>query len=281
MNIDPRIFSEPAWDGNNQPGKTILLRAEQGFGDVFQFVRYAPMVRARCGKIVLECQAELADLMRGVKGVDVVAVRNQGLPHFDFHAALLDLPRLLGTTLTSIPADVPYLSAEPARVEKWTKIFAGDPPGMRVGLCWSGSPSFANNNARSLFLRDMDPLADLSGVTFVSMQKGAAAPQVADSTLRLKVIDHKPPLDFNETAAMLASLDLVITVDTSVAHLAGALGRPVWVLLAFAPDWRWMLNRPDSPWYPTMRLFRQSNPKEWGPVVDAVAGELSKLTAQR
>ena len=282
LNIDPRNFSEPAWDGSNQPGKTILLRAEQGFGDVFQFVRYAPMVRERCGKVILECQAELAELMRTVRGIDLVAVRNQGLPPFDFHAPLLDLPRLLGTTLRSIPADVPYIGADPARVEEWSQLLANDPPGRRVGLVWSGNPQHGNDRNRSIFLRDLEPLAAVANVTFFSLQKGAAATQASDSTLKIKVVDHTPRLsDFSETAALLMNLDLIITVDTSVAHLAGALGRPIWVLLPFAPDWRWMLDRTDSPWYPTMRLFRQPRPTQWEEVIRSVATALQNIDGRR
>jgi hypothetical protein len=180
-------------------------------------------------------------------------------PSSTFHAPLLDLPRLLGTTLRSIPADVPYIAADPARVEKWSQILAGDPPGKRVGLVWSGNPHHGNDRNRSIYLRDLEPLAGCPGVTFFSLQKGAAGSQASDSTLKIKVVDHTPRLtDFSETAALLLNLDLIITVDTSVAHLAGALGRPIWVLLPFAPDWRWMLDRADSPWYPTMRLFRQT-----------------------
>jgi tetratricopeptide (TPR) repeat protein len=275
LKIDPRNFSQSLWDGSPQPGKTILLRAEQGFGDVFQFVRYAPMVRQRVGHVVLECQAELAELMRTVRGIDTVAVRNQGLPPFDVHAPLLDLPRLIGTTLTTIPADVPYISADPARVENWAQILAADPPGKRVGLVWSGNPHHKNDRNRSILLREFEPLADLDGVTFLSLQKGAASGQASDSTLKLKLVDHTPRLtDFAETAALLSNLDLIITVDTSVAHLAGALARPTWVLLPFAPDWRWMLKRTDSPWYPTMRLFRQSQPGQWEPVIGAVSEAL-------
>jgi tetratricopeptide (TPR) repeat protein len=277
LNIDPRNFIEPPWDGTPQPDKTILLRAEQGFGDVFQFIRYAPMVRQRCKQIVLECQAELAELMRAVKGIDVVVVRNQGLPPFDFHAPLLDLPRLLGTTLTTIPAEVPYLSADPARVEKWAQIIATDPPGKRIGLLWSGTPHHGNDRNRSITLRQLDPLAGIKGVSFMTLQKGAAATQVSDSTLKLRLVDHTPRLtDFGETAALMQHLDLIVTVDTSVAHLAGAMARPVWVLLPFAPDWRWMLDRSDSPWYPTMRLFRQPQPGQWDPVIRAVGSAFSE-----
>jgi len=220
--------------------------------------------------------------MQTVKGIDAVAVRNQGLPPFDFHVPLLDLPRLLGTTLETVPAAVPYLSADPARVERWRDILAGDPPGLRVGLVWSGNPHHGNDRNRSVLLRDFEPLADVPGVTFVSLQKGAAASQASDSTLRLKVVDHTPRLiDFGETAALLANLDLVVTVDTSVAHLSGALARPTWVLLPFAPDWRWMLERTDSPWYPTMRLFRQPAPGQWAAVVRSVKTELGRMEGRR
>ena len=279
LNIDPRNFSQPKWDGTPQPGKTILLTAEQGFGDVFQFIRYAPMVRERCGQVVVECQAELAEMMGTVRGVDVVAVRNQGLPAFDFHTPLLDLPRAFGTTMETIPAEVPYLFADARRASQWAELLAGDPPGMRVGLVWSGNPAHGNDRNRSIFLRELDPLADIAGVTFFSLQKGPAAAQTGDSTLRLKLVDHTARLsDFAETAALLSNLDLLITVDTSVAHLAGALARPVWVMLPFAPDWRWLLDRDDSPWYPTMRLFRQPAPDDWRTVVARVAEELPRET---
>jgi tetratricopeptide (TPR) repeat protein len=275
LKIDPRNFSQPAWDGSTQLDKVVLLRAEQGFGDTIQFIRYAPLVRERCGQVVLECQAELAELMRSVNGIDLVAVRNQGLPYFDLQSPLLDLPGVFGTTLETIPASVPYLSADPLRKEMWSGILAADPPGKRVGMVWSGNPQHGNDKNRSIPLKAFEPLADLAGATFFSLQKGPAAGQLADSTLSLELVDHSARLtDFSETAALIANLDLIITVDTSMAHLAGALGKPIWVLLPFAPDWRWMVDRNDSPWYPTARLWRQPCIGDWGSVLAAVAAAL-------
>jgi hypothetical protein len=278
LKIDPRNFREPEWDGSVQLDKILLLHAEQGFGDTFQFIRYAPLVRERVGQVVLECQAEVAELMRTVDGIDVVSVRNQGLPVFDMHIALLDLPRAMGTTLETIPAFVPYMEANRQRVTAWAEVLAADPPGKKVGIVWSGNPQHGNDRNRSMSLRDLEPLAEAPDVTFLSLQKGAAAAQLGDSTLRLRPIDHMARLtDFSETAALLENLDLLITVDTSVAHLAGALGRPVWVMLPFAPDWRWLIDRSDSPWYPTMRLFRQPGIAQWQPVIRDMVMSLREL----
>jgi tetratricopeptide (TPR) repeat protein len=278
LKIDPRNFREPEWDGSVQLDKILLLHAEQGFGDTFQFIRYAPLVRERVGQVVLECQAELAELLRTVSGIDVIAVRNQGLPFFDMHIALLDLPRAMGTTLETIPAFVPYMSANAEKVKAWSELLAADPPGKRVGVVWSGNPAHGNDRYRSMSLRELEPLAEVEGVTLYSLQKGAAAAQLGDSTLHIRPVDHTARLtDFTETAALLENLDLLITVDTSVAHLAGALGRPVWLMLPFAPDWRWLLDRTDSPWYPTMRLFRQTAIGQWQPVVNDIVAALREL----
>src|SRR5439155_4420202 len=183
---------------------------------------------------------------------------------FDLHASVVSLPMLFRTTLETIPSSVPYLWPSPDRVEAWNQILAEDPPGKRVGLVWSGNPKHGSDRRRSIPLRDFEPLAALPQIMFFSLQKGPAAGQMSDSTLRLRLIDHTARLrDFHETPALIAQLDLVITVDTSVAHLAGAMGKQVWLLLPFVPDWRWMLGRDDSPWYPMMRLLRQPKIGDW------------------
>jgi tetratricopeptide (TPR) repeat protein len=274
-----RTFAQPAWNGEDVAGKTFLIHTEQGLGDTIQFVRYAPMLAARGARVIVECPPDLADLLRTVKGVAEVIARPKPLPPFDVHAAVLDLPRLFGTTLETVPADVPYVAADPTRADKWREELSSDviPRGPRVGLVWSGNPKHANDRNRSIPLREFEPLAALTNINFFNLQKGPAAGQMSDSTLTLKLIDHTAKLhDFADTAALISQLDLVIAVDTSVAHLAAALGKPVWVLLPKVADWRWMLERPDSPWYPTMRLVRQSTAGEWADVVGEVTAELKK-----
>jgi hypothetical protein len=227
---------------------------------------------------MVECPPDLADLLRTVPGVDRVTARPNALPPFDVHAGVLDLPRLFGTTLETIPANVPYLSVDEKRIAAWRDVLASDPPGKRVGLVWSGNPKHTNDRNRSIALREFESFADLTHLNFFNLQKGPAAGQMSDSTLRLKLTDHTARLhDFADTAALIAQLDLVITVDTSVAHLAGALAKPTWVLLPKVPDWRWMLERPDSPWYPTMRLLRQQAAGDWSSVVGSVTAALRAL----
>ena len=279
-----RKFEQPAWTGEDVADRTFLIHTEQGYGDTIQFIRYAPLLAERGAKVVVECPRDLVDLLRTVKGVAEVIARGHALPPFDLHAPVLDLPRLFGTTLATVPANVPYVAVDPARGEKGfaelTSMSA--PPGPRVGLVWSGNPNHANDRNRSIPLREFEPLAALTHINFFNLQKGAAAAQMSDSTLQLKLIDHTARLhDFADTAALIAQLDLVITVDTAVAHLAGALGKPVWVLLAKVPDWRWMLERTDSPWYPTMRLFRQTVTGEWQAVAAIVADELRRTLSER
>jgi tetratricopeptide (TPR) repeat protein len=277
LNIHGRSFPQPAWDGRSDlTGNTILIHAEQGIGDTIQFVRYAPLLADRGARVIVECPPDIATVLQTVRGVARVIPRTESLPSFDLHAPLLDLPRLFGTTLETIPSTLPYLAADRERTINWmTELSSVAGVGKRVGLVWSGNPKHNNDKNRSLPLRAFEPLAALSHITFISLQKGPGAAQLTDPTLNLKPIDPTPRLhDFADTAALIKQLDLVITVDTSVAHLAGALGQPVWVLLPHNPDWRWMLDRTDSPWYPTMRLFRQSVPGQWEPVIRAIAEEL-------
>ena len=260
------------WRGEDLTGRTILLYAEQGLGDTIQFVRFVPQVAARGGRVILQAQRPLLGLLRGLEGVAELIGARQAPPAFDVQAPLLSLPWILGTRLDTIPARVPYLAAEPERVARWRAI-VGAGAGPSVGLVWAGNPRHWRDRARSLPARRMLPLLDHAARWF-SLQVGAGAenlPALAPD----RVTDLAPRLtDFSETAAALTALDLVITVDTAVAHLAGALGRPVWLLLPFSPDFRWLLGRDDSPWYPTMRLFRQSEPGDWDGVIARVAAAL-------
>ena len=275
LNLHNRTFPQPLWTGENIHRKTILLHTEQGLGDTFQFIRYAPLLAADGAKVLVECPPDMTGVLKSVAGLSEVIARHSPLPPFDVHASVLSLPMLFGTTLETIPAQTPYLFADPDLVAKWTDLLTSDPKGRRVGLVWSGNPKHVNDQNRSIPLRMFDPLATLTDHTFFSLQKGPAASQLADSTLKLRPVDHAARLiDFSQTAALISQLDLVITVDTSVAHLAGALGKPTWVLLPKVPDWRWMLDRTDSPWYPTMTLFRQPTIGDWASVIGEVHREL-------
>jgi tetratricopeptide (TPR) repeat protein len=269
-----RGFSQPQWDGSDLGGRTILLHAEQGFGDTLQFVRYLPMVKQRGGRILFGCDPSLHQLFHGQFAVDEWEMPGHESPKFEVHCPLLNLPMVFGTTLQTIPSAVPYLAAPPESKQKWAERLAGI-KGIKVGLAWAGSPKQANNRNRSIPPEMLSPL-QIQGVTLISLQKGTAAKPSPGSPV---MIDWTEELtDFAETAGLIANLDLAITVDTSIAHLAGAMGKPVWVMLCFAPDWRWLLDREDSPWYPTTRLFRQPNPGDWQSVVGRVKDALLKLT---
>jgi hypothetical protein len=277
-------FFRTFWDGGNLAGRTILLHDEQGFGDTIHHARFLPLVKARGGRVILRCQPALGRLLAGLDGADQVLgiARGEPLPAFDVHAPLMSLPHLLGTTLATIPANVPYLRPSPDDVTRWAARLAADPdlPDFRVGLVWAGSPLHANDSRRSLSLDALEVLAQ-PGASFYSLQKDAAAAAAATPPAGLRLIDLGPNLhDFAETAAAVSRLDLVITVDTAVGHLAGALGRPVWLLLSAVHDTRWMTEREDTPWYPTMRLFRQRPGETWGPVLQRVRAELATAARQ-
>ena len=275
-----RAFAQPLWLGERPlAGKTILLHAEQGLGDTLQFCRYAPLVAAQGGRVVLEVQKPLVDLMRGLPGVAAVVARGEPLPDFDLHCPLLSLPLAFGTRLDTIPAPIPYLHAPADRAAVWDARLGRKRP--RVGLVWSGNAGHKRDRARSIPLYALMPLFDLDA-TFVSLQKEVRAADAAVLKQTAKMVDAGAELEtFADTAALIAQLDLVVAVDTSVAHLAGALGKPVWLLLPTAPDWRWLTVREDSPWYPTARLFRQSDTRAWGPVVTRVRAALEEMIASR
>ena len=261
---------ERNWDGADLDGRTILLHAEQGFGDTIQFARYVPLVMHRGGKVIVACQRELVRLLEHLSGVERVMPIDDPLPGFHVHCPLMSLPLVFGTDRASIPANVPYLAADPASVAAWAKRVS---PGakLNVGLAWTGRPTHPDDRNRSIPSNALAPLAAVSNVSFHSLQPGSLT-----SNSGFDIIDHTDRLgDFADTAALIANLDLVITADTAVAHLAGAMAKPVWLMLPFAPDWRWMLSRDDSPWYPTMRLFRQLVPHDWRSVIANVCRALA------
>jgi tetratricopeptide (TPR) repeat protein/glycosyltransferase involved in cell wall biosynthesis len=254
---------QPMWDGSDLSGKTILLYAEQGFGDTIQFIRYVPLVAQRGGTVIVECQPLLVRLLQTVAGIDRVIPRGEVLPKFDVQAPLLSLPHLFGTTLDRVPAEISYLSAKSSELK-----LGESPVQFKVGLVWAGSPTNRNDRHRSCRFADLAPLLQIPGVCFYSLQKGDRASELQQCSAATSVIDLSDQLnDFADTAAAVAQLDLVISVDTAVAHLAGALGKPVWLMLCTDPDWRWLLDRSNSPWYPTVRLFRQSHAGDWSTVI--------------
>ena len=270
-------FPAPSWEGEDLQGRTLLIHAEQGLGDSIQFIRYAEMLAARGARIVVACDEALMPLFRRVAGVTEAVDKNGKLPPFDMWIDQMSLPRVTRTRLETIPAPTSYLSADEARVAAWQRELGG---GIKVGLVWAGNPQHSNDRRRSIPVDLVPPLVDIAGVSFVSLQVGSRSKDVERLT-PAPVFDATPRLtDFMETAALVANLDLVVAVDTAVAHLAGGMGRPVWTLLPFDPDWRWVVSRPgDTPWYPTMRLFRQPQPSDWPAVISAVAGELRRLAA--
>jgi tetratricopeptide (TPR) repeat protein len=271
----------PRWQGESLSGKTLLLFGEQGFGDTLQFIRYAPRLKELAARVTLACQPALAPLMSRQPYLDKVGVLGGQMSRADCDLLLplLSAPYVLGTTASTIPSAVPYLTADPALVAKWQQELSAI-DGLKIGIAWQGSRGFPLDRWRSIPLAHFAPLARSPGVQLVSLQKGFGAEQVAAVDFHL--IDLSPQLDesagpFMDTAAVLSSLDLVVTSDTAIAHLAGALGVPVWVALQFSPNWRWLVDREDSPWYPTMRLFRQTAFGDWPSVFQRMADALPAL----
>ncbi|TAL04548.1 MAG: glycosyltransferase family 41 protein [Rhodospirillaceae bacterium] len=277
-----RNFSQPLWNGTTDlDGMTILLHGEQGLGDTIQFCRYAKHVADRGGRVLLEVPSMLTSVLHNLAGVAEIVVAGSALPHFDCHCPLLSLPLAFGTRLDSIPADVPYLEASPIKILRWSnRLGKGRSDALRVGLVWSGNPTHVNDRNRSM------PLATLlhaipPGVEIFSLQKEI---RLEDrNTLRANkhvVNSGKLLKDFDDTAALISLMDVVISVDTAVAHLAGALGAKTWLLLPFVHDWRWLMNRNDSPWYPTMQMFRQPAYNDWDSVVASVNAALTDLSRE-
>tara|TARA_Y100001934_G_scaffold30697_1_gene33956 strand:+ start:36 stop:1415 length:1380 start_codon:yes stop_codon:yes gene_type:complete len=273
----PCNLDGPEWKGEDIAGKTLLVYAEQGFGDTIQFVRYLPLLAGQGATIVFECQAPLVRLFQSspvFEGVTIVSRVVDPLPAYDLQAALLSLPHLTGVAL--VPADTPYL-VPPADRPRIANRFKN----VHVGLVWAGKPSHRNDRNRSLALSDLAPLLELPGVHYYSLQLGDPAETAAASGFSALIRDQRPVItDFADSAALLGSLDLLITADTAPAHLAGALCRPVWTLIPFAPDWRWQTGRTDTPWYSTMTLFRQTEPRRWDDVVLRLRAALEARIAE-
>ena len=269
-------FAQPQWRGEPIRGARIYVYAEQGLGDTLQFVRYVPMLAELGAEVVLEVQPPLLTLLEGLHPAVQVIVKGERPHKVDWHSPLLSLPGAFGTDLSNIPAPAPYLRADAGKCAAWShRLAAGS---LRVGVVWTGNPEHTRDRLRSIPFSQFRRLTHIAGATFYGLQKGLTAIQREEVASERSVVDLGAELqDFNDTAAIVANLDLVITVDTSVAHLAGALGKPVWILLPHAPDWRWLRERADSPWYPTARLFRQTAAGRWDRVLDQVALELQKV----
>jgi tetratricopeptide (TPR) repeat protein len=274
-----RNFGGPHWLGEDDiAGKTLLLHSEQGFGDTLQFVRYAPLLAARGATIILEVQAHLKALLSSMAGVSAVIARGEPLPPFDLYCPLMSLPLAFRTQGETIPANVPYIAADRGRVAHWAarlSDFAGE---TKIGLVWAGNASAnAIDARRSMSLNEFAPLAGLTGIQFFSLQKGEPAAQALNPPESLALFDPTAELHgFEDTAALIANLDLVISVDTATAHLAGAMAKPVWILSRFDGCWRWLDGREDSPWYPTARLFHQKAPGRWDGVVARLRDALAR-----
>ncbi|MGH7176382.1 MAG: tetratricopeptide repeat protein [Tepidisphaeraceae bacterium] len=266
-----REFSAPRWDGLPAPDRTILVHAEQGFGDMIMFARYFSLVAKRARRVILECYEALAPLLKTVEGVSEIVISGQPLPAFDLHAPLLSLPRLLRES----PPAPPYVSVDHVRAPSWQERLH-DVSRPRIGVAWCGSRTQIADK-RSIPVDQFCRILATTRGSFISLQKDLI-PEESDALSRARVHDFAQHLhDFADTAALIGELDLVVSIDSSVAHLAGAMGKPVWVMLAYSPDWRWMLGREDSMWYPTARLLRQSRPRDWSGLSDRVARALADL----
>src|SRR5262245_33560821 len=277
--VSRRPFPQPEWDGSPLAGRTVLVHAEQALGDTLQFIRYAPLARRRGGVVVVECQPPLVPLLRGCPGIDRLLARGEPLPDADFQVPLLSLPGVFRTTPATVPAEVPYLFADAGLVERWRREL-GDASAFKVGIAWQGNPNFPGDRLRSVPLAQFAPLARVAGVRLFGLQKAPGREQIRAAAMRFPVTDLGDRRDereaFLDTAAVMKNLDLIVTSDTAIAHLAGALGVPVWVAVSVGPDWRWLMDREDCPWYPTMRLFRQRQLYDWDEVFERMAAELQR-----
>jgi len=273
----PKAFRRPAWLGETPlAGKTIVLHAEQGLGDTVQFVRYVPRLAQMGARVVLEVPPVLKELFGGLDGVTTVIGRGEPLPPYDAHCPLGSLPLAFRTDVASVPAEIPYLRATESHLAKWRPRLEAL-PSPRIALAWSGNASHPNDRNRSLSLAQLEPLLSTPGLSFISVQRELRDGDAETLTRDPRILNLGPELnDFSDTAAVLTLTDLVISVDTAVAHLAGALGRPAFVLVPFQPDWRWMLDRDTSPWYPAMRLFRQTTIGDWESVIARVRAALPR-----
>jgi hypothetical protein len=272
-----RKVQRPEWEGEAIPGQTLLIHDEQGFGDTFQFIRLLHLAKQRSGaRIVLEINQETLPLaQRSMDMLSGIMPRGQLPPAFDVHCQMMNLPLALGLQLSDLPGAMPYLKPDASRLARWRERLAALPRPL-VALAWAGRPAHPNDANRSINLASLAPLA-VPGVHFVSIQKGPAAAQAATPPAGMALTALSDEIgDFDDTAAILCLADLLISVDSSPTHLAGALGRPAWVMLPFVPDWRWLMGREDSPWYPGHRLFRQPRRGDWAAVIEAMAGQLRR-----
>ena len=278
-----RKTDKPLWDGLPLDGKIILIRSEQGLGDTIQFTRFLPLVKAEGGKVILECQAPLVDLLKNC-GADEVVSRSEpdGDPQrpFDVWFPLMSLPGHYKVKLNEVSPKMPYIYSDPARQSKWHHYFKGETR-LKIGIVWAGSPTHQDDRNRSCSLADFLPLLKLEGIAWYSLQKGEAVSEIdlLPSDVNLHSIGNELQ-DFSDTAAVINDLDILISVDTSVVHVAGAMGKEVWALLQFAPDWRWLQARSDTPWYPSMRLYRQKSAGDWGGVLDEVVEAINLMLSK-
>jgi len=277
---DDRVTSVPRWDGVARPGTTLLLTCEQGLGDALQFIRYAAPLAERGVRVLVRAEPPLARLLGSAPGVDASFRPDEALPPFDAHLPLLSLPGVLGVVPGTAPAVTPYLAADPAKRAAAAATLRRSGQRLAVGVAWAGNPAHRNDRRRSLALATLAPLLAVPGIDWRSLQKGESAREIAREPSARALAPLPDDASFDDTAALVAELDLVVTVDTSVAHLAGALGRPVWILLPFAPDWRWGLATSATPWYPKARLYRQPAIGAWGAVIDEVTAALRALASQ-
>ncbi|HVT87536.1 MAG TPA: tetratricopeptide repeat protein [Tepidisphaeraceae bacterium] len=269
LNASGRNIPKPMWDGSDLKSRTILLYSEQGFGDTIQFARYIPLVAALGGKVICGCPPELLRLMRSIEGVDHWITVGDPVPPFDVHCPIMSLPMVLDTTLDTIPNRVPYLKTDEHILLQWRERLKPYGNKLKIGIAWSGRPTQRHNRKRSIPFELLQSMLERDDVQFFGLQKGG-------NTANSSLIDWTGEFtDFSQTAGLIDNLDLVISIDSAIAHLAGALSRETWVMLAYSSDWRWMLGRDDSPWYPTMRLFRQPQFGDWPAVVRRVVQELS------
>jgi len=277
MIADRLDVAQPQWRGEAAPGKTLLIHAEQGYGDSLQFCRYAPMAAEAGLRVILAAPAPLIRLLRSLPGIDSFVASGETVTDFDLHCPMLSLPLAFKTTLQTIPGTTPYLHADREQQDSWQSRLAALPPGKRIGLAWAGNPIKRNtplaiDPRRSITLDQLAPLFDLPGLQFFSLQKDIAEPPA-----QFPLHNFMPEIqDFADTAALIANLDLVISVDTSTAHLASALNKPVWMLDRADPCWRWLAGRLDSPWYPSMRIFRQKELGNWSTVINEVVAALQQ-----
>jgi hypothetical protein len=275
---------KPQWDGTPKgQGERVMLIGDQGFGDVIMFARYIPWVQSRCAEVSVACSPEMQPILaRMYEGLHLFCRWDEAPPYVAY-CPLSGLPRLHKTRLETIPQSVPYMRAEPARAALWKqRLDAQVPAGLkRVAIAWAGRPTHNNDINRTITLDTLAPIAALDGIALVSVQKGPATSQVANYKGHAPIIDlDKQIVDFDDTMAVLENVDLLVCVDTSVGHFAGAMGRPAWIMIPYAPDWRWLRDREDSPWYPSLRLLRHKQPRRWDLLVPEVAEQLKQWVAR-